>query len=390
MAEKRLRVRTKLRYHTVKDWETNNPVLLDGEPAIVTVPPTEEGVAQVLIKVGDGAHAFNDLPYIIAMAGDVPDWAKEPNKPSYTASEIDGLADFIGDTVQDTNTKYRIAPGADEGQLILQSQELGEDTWTDVYTLTIPVVTTELATGSTKVPTSGAVFDYVQDVKSGLTVSDITDLKFNSTYDKDSNKAATMKDIDQAAARVLRFKRVLPTIADLPTTGNEVGDVYLVKSNKAEYVWSEIEDGEGNVTYEWEKLGTDTDLSGYPTKDEMNDALALKQDAITETNKLSSSLVSGVATDTVDGLMAKEDKAKLDAMEDGAQENKIEKIKAGEEELPIENKTVTLATIAKTGNVNDLIQDEADVLILDGGNSLGIPVENGILVLNGGTSDQKR
>lgn len=457
MSEKLFKTRIKQRCDSIQQWQETNPLLLLGELAITVVPPAEESAQPtILMKVGNGTDKYNDLPFITAKAGDVYEWAKAETKPTYTAEEIEGLADYIANEIEDTDTQYQIVPGsadADNKIFIFQSKGKNDTEWTDVYTLTIPEdITYTLSKGedgelvytpskgdvqkiqiveietdsanitseSTKVPTAGAVADYVDgkldntlddlnvedaavtgefvtEVKQTdgkievkrqkLTVTDISDLEFNSPYDATENKAATMADIDQAAARVFRFKGTVATVAALPSEDNTVGDVYHVKSTKAEYVWVEREDEEsGELVGDWEKLGNDMDLSAYPTKDEMDDALALKQDLITETNKLSVDLVNGTATDEKDGLMSAEDKAKLDTIDESAQENKIEKVIAGDAVVPIEDKTVTLAKIAQTGNVMDLIQDDDNVLILDGGNALGFAVEPSTLILNGGNS----
>ena len=82
--EKTLNTRIKLRYDLYTNWSTNNPVLLEGEVAFAYIPTGEsskvtigEGVVngttppQVLIKVGDGTHTYNELKYVSALAADV-------------------------------------------------------------------------------------------------------------------------------------------------------------------------------------------------------------------------------------------------------------------------------------------------------------------------------
>ena len=143
--------RISLKYDTYANWHTNNPVLLKGELAIVEVPAST-GVAQneptYLLKVGNGTDHFDDLKWISGHAADVYAWAKAATKPTYQASEITGLEDFIAGKIQDTNTKYQIVKNGNMG-FKLQSQEKGVGTWTDVneITLTAPVYT--LAEGST-------------------------------------------------------------------------------------------------------------------------------------------------------------------------------------------------------------------------------------------------
>jgi hypothetical protein len=101
--------RIQLKYDTYENWDTNNPVLLKGEMAVVEVP-VETGVAQneptYLLKIGDGKSDFKTLKWVSGTAADVYSWAKAASKPTYAATEITGLEDFIGEKVQDTDTQY--------------------------------------------------------------------------------------------------------------------------------------------------------------------------------------------------------------------------------------------------------------------------------------------
>ena len=142
--------RISLKYDTYANWHANNPALLKGELAIVEVPAST-GVAQneptYLLKVGNGTDHFDDLKWISGHAADVYAWAKASTKPTYAATEITGLDDYISGKVEDTNTKYQIIKNGDMG-FKLQSKELNGE-WTDVneITLTAPVYT--LDEGST-------------------------------------------------------------------------------------------------------------------------------------------------------------------------------------------------------------------------------------------------
>lgn len=151
MANKTLKTRIKHRFLTLAEASalTGASRLLEGELAVVSIPAGTGEMQKepcVLIKVGDGEHDFEDLPWITGYAGDVYDWAKASTKPSYTADEINGLAAYIGGKVQDTNTTYQIvANGTNSWKL--QSKELG-GSWADVSTITVAPDT--LATGTAK------------------------------------------------------------------------------------------------------------------------------------------------------------------------------------------------------------------------------------------------
>lgn len=93
-----LNTRIKLKYDTLANWSTANPVLLVGEVAVVAIPTESEStVGQVtkpaiVFKVGDGTTEFNTLPYASGLAADVYSWAKAATKPSYTAGEVGAAA----------------------------------------------------------------------------------------------------------------------------------------------------------------------------------------------------------------------------------------------------------------------------------------------------------
>ena len=113
-----LMTRIALKYDSYENWVTNNPVLLKGELAIAHIPtehatdPTHfQNIPNVVMKVGDGESHYNDLKFVSALAADVYDWAKAATKPSYTATEIGGIKEYVESISDiDTNTKYTIVP----------------------------------------------------------------------------------------------------------------------------------------------------------------------------------------------------------------------------------------------------------------------------------------
>ena len=146
-----LNTRIQLKYDTYTNWYTNNPVLRAGELAIAEIPAdtgTVPNEPAYLLKVGNGTAHFNDLDWISGKAADVYAWAKAATKPTYQASEITGLEDFIAGEIQDTNTKYQIVKNGNMG-FKLQSQEKGVGTWTDVNTIDLTAPTYTLDEGST-------------------------------------------------------------------------------------------------------------------------------------------------------------------------------------------------------------------------------------------------
>lgn len=144
MATKEFKARLVNKIDTYANWTSNDPVLLKGEIAIVDVPASTDVVQQepaVLMKIGDGTKKFSELSWISAKSADVYSWALAPTKPTYQASEIEGLDAYISGKVEDTDTQYQLVK-VDNTTFKLQSKPLN-GSWSDVgdpisvvYTLT--------------------------------------------------------------------------------------------------------------------------------------------------------------------------------------------------------------------------------------------------------------
>lgn len=187
-------VRLQLKYDTLANWTSNNPILLAGEIAVTTVPAASGDVKQapsVLMKVGDGVNHYNDLKFMSGLAANVHSWALEATKPVYAATEITGLEDFVNSTVVDTNTSYQIVK-VNDYQYKLQSKELG-GSWVDVAengSIVIPKyddtqVKADIAALETKVGT--------ETVKAQIEAA-IAALKLPETYDAKGAAAQALKD----------------------------------------------------------------------------------------------------------------------------------------------------------------------------------------------------
>lgn len=195
MPDKVLNTRIALRYDTYENWMSSTVILKRGEVAIATIPTGDaSGSSQylpaVLMKVGDGNHTFKDLKWTQAVAADVPTWAKQANKPTYEATEITGLADFISSEIQDTDTQYTLVKGANDYEWKLMSRAKGEEAYTNlVATLTIPDKTADIT----------ALQGLVGDTKVSTQIANaIAALKLDETYEAkgaaDTVKAALLGD----------------------------------------------------------------------------------------------------------------------------------------------------------------------------------------------------
>ena len=143
-----LNTRIQLKFDTYQNWLDNDIVLLKGEIGIAEIP-ADTGVVQsepaYLIKIGNGTKKFSELDWVSGKAADVYAWAKAATKPTYQASEIEGLEDFISGEVEDTNTQYKIVQNGNLG-FKLQKKDIGDPDFTDVNTITLVAPT--LVSGS--------------------------------------------------------------------------------------------------------------------------------------------------------------------------------------------------------------------------------------------------
>lgn len=195
MPDKVLNTRIALRYDTYENWMSSTVILKKGEVAIATIPTgdtsgSSQHLPAVLMKVGDGDHTFKDLKWTQAVAADVPTWAKQANKPTYAATEITGLADYISGEIQDTDTQYNLVKGANDYEWKLMSRAKGEESYTNlVATLTIPDKTADIT----------ALQGLVGDTKVSTQIANaIAALKLDETYEAkgaaDTVKAALLGD----------------------------------------------------------------------------------------------------------------------------------------------------------------------------------------------------
>mgnify|MGYP004709672291 FL=1 len=125
-----------------------------------------------------------------------------------------------------------------------------------------------------------------------------TDANIKVVADDLANNYYNKSQVDSKFTSVYIFKGSVDIVEDLPTEGNVIGDVWNVRKNDTNYAWT----SEG-----WDALGGTAELASL----------------------------------TANGLMSKEDFAKLQGIEAGAQVNKIETI-TKRVELNVVNKNVTI------------------------------------------------
>lgn len=119
MAEKILQTRIQLKYDTYTNWLTANPILKKGEMAVATIgeSPTQAvdsvTAPQVILKIGNGATAYKNLPFTSALAADVYGWAKSSDVSIEAGTDGYNLVFKDGDRVIKTVALPKFLQAAD-------------------------------------------------------------------------------------------------------------------------------------------------------------------------------------------------------------------------------------------------------------------------------------
>lgn len=114
------------------------------------------------------------------------------------------------------------------------------------------------------------------------------DEQLQTNIDTKANKADvyTKTEVDAKVSSVYRFKGNVAKVADLPTEGNVVGDVYNVSSTGSNYAW----DGT-----KWDKLSETLDLTPYLLKEDAEDTY----ETISNVNTLNETLNQKIEQETL-------------------------------------------------------------------------------------------
>ena len=139
----------------------------------------------------------------------------------------------------------------------------------------------ELSKAAIEAVLVGEVTTHTHDTR--YYTKDQTDASIKVVADDLANNYYNKSQVDSKFTSVYIFKGSVDSVEDLPTEGNVIGDVWNVRKNDTNYAWT----SEG-----WDALGGTAELASL----------------------------------TSNGLMSKEDFAKLQGIEAGAQVNKIETI----------------------------------------------------------------
>lgn len=174
----------------------------------------------------------------------------------------------------------------------------------------------ELSKAAIEAVLVGEVTTHTHDTR--YYTKDQTDANIKVVADDLANNYYNKSQVDSKFTSVYIFKGSVDTIEDLPTEGNIIGDVWNVRKNDTNYAWT----SEG-----WDALGGTAELASL----------------------------------TANGLMSKEDFAKLQGIEAGAQVNKIETIT----KRVLLNAVDKNVTIPEDIKISDTEPTEEEIMWLD-------------------------
>ena len=174
----------------------------------------------------------------------------------------------------------------------------------------------ELSKAAIEAVLIGEVTTHTHDTR--YYTKDQTDANIKVVADDLANNYYNKSQVDSKFTSVYIFKGSVDTVEDLPTEGNVIGDVWNVRKNDTNYAWT----SEG-----WDALGGTAELASL----------------------------------TANGLMSKEDFAKLQGIEAGAQVNKIETIT----KRVLLNAVDKNVTIPEDIKISDTEPTEEEIMWLD-------------------------
>ena len=251
MADKTFNTRISLKYDTYANWTDKNPVLLAGEAAVVVVPAKSGAVQHepaVLFKIGDGTKKFSELSFVSGLAANVYSWALAESKPSYSATEISGLADYISGEIQDTDTQYKLeVDSTNNRKFHLYSKAKGVADWTLQDTITLPDETVHtLVEGAA----NGTVkFDGADVAVHGLGSAAYVDTDaFDAAGSKDKAIADAKSAGDNAQTAVDALAGKVGTVAEGKTVVEMIQDAQAAATYDDKDIKSRMTTAEGKIT----------------------------------------------------------------------------------------------------------------------------------------------
>ena len=382
MAEKILRTKIALLYKTADQWDAikDTYVPLKGEVCFCDVPESSEENHAILFKVGNGEDTFEDLPWASALAADVFAWAKKASLDFADLDQnfLDALMEYIGGEEKDTI--FRLVED-DNNVVKLQKSEDNGESWVDV-------------SGSAEIDL-GAIEDAIAANTAAISAEEARAIaeeakKVDKEVRSGNNVSLIFNEADGGGAQITTAtNKGFAGVHDGSNPDETYATMYVKNANGTQTLVRIDLDADGKAYYlkngasasDDAEIATKGDIAslvgvlhyigstnkhvdseGHPTETDQQAIARLLQEK-GHTAEAGDVVIIDDAEYIYDGEEWKEIGNEGNYATKAALQSEIERAQAAEEVL--DEKIDNLATVAHTGNVNDLVQTAGDILVLD-------------------------
>lgn len=359
--------------HTLATGTENGTVAFDGENVAV------KGLGSAAYQDSTAFDAAGSKDAAIKAAKDAADAAQATaDKKVASVGATEGKGIEIGGTATTPTVGIKLDPTAGNAATMSDKGLMVAIPAADEYSVTKDENSGDYA----------AIYHLTKGgVNTGVAINIPKDMVVKSgTVEKNPTGQAKGTYLVLTLANATEDKVYIPvdSLIEYVTSGSAAGDMIVVSVSDDHKVTATITDG--SITKEKLTEAVQTSLNKADTALQPADVPGYA-DILTKTEASQ----TYVAKETGKQLMSDEQAAKLAGIADGAQVNVIESVKVNGKALAIDGKSVNvtvptgamaskdkvaesdldfaLSAIAKSGNINDLIQSEGDVLIFDCGNA---------------------
>ena len=331
---KTINTRIQIKRDTAANWETNNPVLLNGEEIIV-----DTSVGEVRKKIGDGIKTYTQLPFTDetlrnSISGKVDKVSgKGLSTNDFTAdykTKLDGIAEGANKYTHPTYTAkasglYKITVDS-----IGHVSATAAVTKADITGLGIPAQDTTYNEATTSITGLMSATDKAKldGIESGA-----------NNYTHPSTHTASMITQDATHRFVTDSEKTAwnaKASSDLATTESDglMSSTMVAKLNG-------IAEGANNYTH------PSTHAASMITQDASHRFVT-----DTEKSTWNSKASTAIASTTANGLMSSADKTKLDGIASGANKTVVDDALDAESTNPVQNKVINTALSGKANSTH--------------------------------------
>lgn len=208
--------------------------------------------SQVMLTLGEGLYVSDGQLKVTGAGeqGGTTNYQDLDNKPILNTNNTTSQTPSSNETINGTINLHKVSK---TGALSDTIEDSTHRTVTD----------TEKQTWNNKSDFNGSFTSLTNVPTASEGVAGVIQMATDQEAENGTNttKAVNPKQLQtaiQGLGNVFDLKGTKATVQDLPSTGNEIGDVWYVVSEQVGYIW--LNDG---TTDKWEQFGAPLDLSGY-------------------------------------------------------------------------------------------------------------------------------